>query len=382
MKLINIVMGLGFGDEGKGRVVDGLSDSNTLVIRFNGGPQAGHTVYKDNKPHIFSSFGSGTLKGAATYWSSYCPFNPIFYMNELDALKEERGIITSIFISSECPLITVYDIAYNRALENTRGHRHGSCGHGVGATIERHQQAVKVFVRDLQYPRLLPFKLNTVREYYDRKIGYSNQLRKEYSANLALINTVELDPTQHLNIVNESEFLSSVQDKSIVFEGAQGILLDQDYGFFPHVTRSYATSKNALELVEKYNLGEPIIDYVTRSYLTRHGNGPIFTDPFEFNSASETNKANQWQEEFRTGILQYDLLKYALDCDRNYSNGLTSNLIVTHMDQPDGSNLVPVMKDKILHNYTPRELATELGIGLAFTSSSPHSGVGFKYISK
>lgn len=115
-----------------------------------------------------------------------------------------------------------------------------------------------------------------------------------------------------------------------IFEGAQGILLDRDFGVFPNVTRSNTTSKNALKL---YPFKE--IYYVTRSYLTRHGNGFLPDEkPLKLiNNKKETNTGNRYQGKFRTAELNTDLLNYALQCDSHFAKGGKKNLVVTCMDQ-------------------------------------------------
>jgi adenylosuccinate synthase len=123
----------------------------------------------------------------------------------------------------------------------------------------------------------------------------------------------------------------------VIFEGAQGIMLDQDLGFFPHVTRSNTTTENAHVLAEEMNLEKySDVFYVTRSYQTRHGIGPMSNEhrPITLiNNEGETNVSANWQGTFRTGMLDVDLLKYAIQMDRHmYPMGMP-NLVVTCVDQ-------------------------------------------------
>ena len=141
-----VVLGLGFGDEGKGLVTDYLcpQHDDTLVVRFSGGHQSGHTVVsKDGKKHTFAQFGSGTLRGVPTFWSKECTIHPAGMIKEYEALKK-LGVDPVIFIDPLAPLTTFYDVFYNKALEISRKKAHGSCGVGFGATIERHESPVKV----------------------------------------------------------------------------------------------------------------------------------------------------------------------------------------------------------------------------------------------
>ena len=109
-------------------------------------------------------------------------------------------------------------------------------------------------------------------------------------------------------------------------------MLDMDFGFFPHVTRSNTTTKNAIAI---YPAQE--VYYVTRSYSTRHGNGPLPNEQIlELkNNEAETNKSHKYQGEFRTAPLSPELINYALDCDNNYSSKLKKNLVITCVDQYD-----------------------------------------------
>jgi adenylosuccinate synthase len=125
--------------------------------------------------------------------------------------------------------------------------------------------------------------------------------------------------------------------KDFIFEGSQGILLDQHFGFFPHVTRSNTTSQNAIEMIKNSALKEEEISthYVSRCYLTRHGNGPFpENNPVELmNTANESNIENDWQGIFRTSKLDFSLIKHAINCDGIYNSKSKKSLIFTCLDQ-------------------------------------------------
>ena len=134
-----------------------------------------------------------------------------------------------------------------------------------------------------------------------------------------------------------------IEYETVIFEGSQGILLDMDFGFFPNVTRTHTTSKNAFELIDKYYLSDDKDDriqtyYVTRAYQTRHGAGYMTNQRIPRNikdNPLETNVNNEWQSKFRTSVLDLDLINYALDCDSNFNHGI-KNLVVTCLDQIEG----------------------------------------------
>ncbi len=374
MKKAFVIVGLGFGDEGKGLATDFLclQHPNPLVIRHNGGQQAGHTVVtSDGKRHVFSNFGAGTLRGVPTYWSVFCTFLPGSFLKEYAALQS-LGVQPRVFIDKLCAVTTHYDVLYNQALETTRGNsRHGSCGLGFGATVERHELSpVKLFAQDLCFPEFGLLKLKAIREYYRQKLqnlpGFDFHSFDHDAADQHFLKTVEQLLT--LNKQNALEFVAAAQIfaknnswQTFVFEGAQGVLLDMDFGFFPHVTRSNTCAKNALILVKEHlqnQLASTEIFYITRAYQTRHGQGPMTHEnaPLSLiHNENETNQYNEHQGSFRVSPLDVDLLNYALQCDDNYSYGLTKNLLITCVDQLD-SQRVPYFKDNLLRTTDYRQL--------------------------
>jgi adenylosuccinate synthase len=355
-----IVLGLGFGDEGKGRTVDYLfsleSKYDSICVRFSGGHQVGHTVMiKDRKydKHVHSNYGSGTLRGVPTYYSEYCTFYPNTMYEEERLLIKNTDVLPTLYFHPHVMLTTPYDVAYNRALEICRGrHRHGSVGLGFGATIERNTESgYKLYAIDTQNPTIYRLKVEAIKKYYSEKIekfdfGFQDTYQKELSfiedRFFELINFLPftIKPYWYLN-----------HYPNIVFEGSQGILLDKDHGVFPNVTYSNTTSKNAFEILKKLDTEPPDIYYVTRCYQTRHGNGWL-NDSEEIkliNNEHETCGENPHQGKLRTAELDYVLLNHALRIDDVYSNSIfnwwdgsdrkpwgSKTIVVTCMDQrPD-----------------------------------------------
>ena len=346
MKKSYIVIGLGFGDEGKGLTTDYLclNHPDALVVRFSGGHQAGHTVaLPDGQRHVFSSFGSGTLRGNSSYWSSYCTLYPSALLSEYVALQT-LGKIPRLFVDARTMITTPYDLAYNKAVEMIN--KHGSCGAGVGPTIERNELFVpyKFYAQDMLYPQVAKHRLEVIHTYYQEKAKKDGRvgLLDNYLS-LATKNSIDLffedieDTLKIVDIVTEPEIFSRFD--AFIFEGSQGILLDQNYGFFPHVTRTNTTSQNAMELITKHHLGLPEVYYITRAYLTRHGNGPMANEGQKLELANiekETNVLNDWQGNFRRSILDLDMINYALQCDANYTASCPKHLVVTCLDQLTG----------------------------------------------
>ncbi len=332
-----IVLGMGFGDEGKGLTTSFLCSlyPRPIVVRFNGGHQAGHTVVKDGKPHVFSNFGSGSLDGVPSVWSHYCTFYPTAFYNELQVLHSPK-----IYIHALCPVTTPYDVVFNQQDKTTI--KDGTCGVGFGATLKRHELYYKLYAQDLFYEPILREKLKNISEYYN----LPNIDVEDFIAIVSKIKT-------KIELINDYGIL---KNKDVIFEGAQGILLDQDFGFFPNVTRSNTSSKNALNIFPSKE-----IYYVTRSYQTRHGNGFMTNEGKRLelkNVEKETNITNPHQGKFRRSLLDIDLLNYSLKCDSNFSKNLEKNLIITCVDQSGES--IKVTKGGITLSININDLAGAL----------------------
>lgn len=329
-----IVVGLGFGDEGKGITTDFLAkNSNGIVIRFSGGQQAGHTVVADHKRHIFASYGAGALRGLPTYISEYCCFYPPNMEREYEVLKGKGR--TTLTIHPLAKLTTPYDVAFNRVRERCLGH--GSCGIGIAATMKRNEGPYKLHAVDTLNPMVLDQKLHAIGEYYER-LSYEYRIKRQELNNLYL-DTIEIEMKYFYDAINANLFQVGSygylkQFETLIFEGSQGILLDMDHGTFPNVTYANTSSKNAIAICNLLKISDIEIFYVTRSYLTRHGSGWMPNSPVDIiNNGDETNVENEWQGKFRTSDLDYNLLTYAIAADYAYSYDYDHNLVVTCMDQ-------------------------------------------------
>lgn len=316
------VIGLGFGDEGKGHVVSYLSSQadkgKTVVARYCGGHQAGHTVnITDNTQHVFSNFGSGSHYGLPTYWMKQCTVSPMGLFNEYQVLLE-KNIKPVLFIDKHCPITTPYDKAHNRNSSVIKSN--GTCGVGFGATIQRENDYFKLHYIDLFFPDIMKFKLKKIHDYYYSKWGV------ELVKNNQLLEFVShCEKVTELFPYSDESFL---YEKDIIFEGAQGLLLDKDIGFFPHVTYSNTGSRNIKQYCPDYYL-------VTRAYQTRHGNGPMANKYLNHKiwvNPKETNETNQYQGEFKRTILDIDYLEYAIEADNIDRRKQNITLCITCVD--------------------------------------------------
>lgn len=194
-------------------------------------------------------------------------------------------------------------------------------------------------MRDLLYPKIRDEKLRLIiNNYYGLNFNPANANQNKTTRKLYVDFLKACDElVERYEIVND---FTGLLDHELIFEGSQGIMLDADYGFFPHVTRSNTTSKNAVELIKKYGLSERNIQtyYVTRAYQTRHGNGHMTNEGLDTSYIKENPKETNvmgYQGAFRKSVLDLDMLKYAVECDRYYNpdNFSTKKMVITCLDQ-------------------------------------------------
>lgn len=371
MHRIKIVLGTGFGDEGKGITTDFISTDNSVVVRFSGGHQAGHNVRNEEEIHTFANFGAGTFKGAKTYWSKYCTLHPSGVVAEHEALcklKAMKNHNLFLNVDSECPVTTHYDILYNRYLEKSRN-PHGSCGVGYGQTLQRQEDWFKLHVRDLQYPFIWKERLKLIKEYYLNKF---NSLPEPLLKEFKLIDLKKAD--EHFeqtvesflkisHIWEEKQFFDKekIDNKLFIFEGSQGILLDKDYGLFPHVTRSNTTSKNAIEIIGRNFKKKQHLEvyYVTRCYHSRHGQGPMPNEKLPMHTLnfdnelfiqSEVNSNDSHQGEFKIAPIDPSLVAYSINCDKQFlPKKALKHLVITCLDQIKGTHNQSEAVDTIMN---------------------------------
>lgn len=353
MKKAIITVGLGFGDESKGAWVDALcvKENVDLVVRYSGGSQCGHNVEiprdekNGGKRHTFSQMGAGSFCGVRTYLAPQVIVNPPALEREIMSLHKEFSLSLShdlwghVYVDERCLVSTVYHQMLNQAKEAARhpspndSRRHGSCGHGIGETRRYWLQYGNdaVFAKDLKDHRVLNAKLGLMQQRLQAqadKIG-SLDLRVESVRK----NTVKLwDIGKMLKIIGH------IPDFQLaVFEGAQGVLLDEWCGFFPHVTHSTVTTQHAMELCRESGVEQVCTLGLTRTYTTRHGAGPFPTYSRRLTSEIPPdlgNPTNPWQGDFRCGYLDLPMVRYAVDCCEKF--GPVDGLLVSHLDQtPD-----------------------------------------------
>lgn len=336
-----IVADIGYGDGGKGSVVDFLSGSERAhtVVRYNGGNQAGHNVVTPHgRQHVFSQFGSGSfVPYCETHLSRFVTIHPLAMLYEADHLARmgETEMLRRTTISENALVVTPFHVAANRLRELARGNdRHGSCGMGIGETKADALAKPDLAIHAVDYlnPPVLRAKLRRLQEYKRAQLadvmtacrGIPEAAQEIWLLENVNVADTELQLTERFSaearIVSDA-FLREVLRRpgTVVFEGAQGVLLDEWRGFHPYTTWSSCGFTNALTLLREHEFdGDVTRVGVTRAYATRHGPGPFVTFDRRLTALlpDSHNKMGEWQREFRVGWFDAVALRYALAaCD-------------------------------------------------------------------
>lgn len=349
---VKAVIGANYGDEGKGLMTDYFvrKAKKPLVVRFNGGAQAGHTVNDGKMRHVCSHFGSGILTGAPTFLAKEYVINPYLFCKELEELQDKNVVIPPVYIDPGARVTTFYDTMINRLLETSRASdRHGSVGVGFGETIEQSERypnalRMKDLLRGESFliPRLVDIEKNWFNSRMN-ELGLENNL-STHTLNNFRLNFIKWTKT-FLSNVRMGTFQTSIDNinpSDLIFEGAQGLLLNQNGEDFPHVTRSNTGLENVHELLKDFQFEDSEAIYVSRSYMTRHGSGPLvfeFKNPGEmgYKVFDETNKHGSFQGTLRFAPLDIDQLftRTNIDFDDYGSLFDKRTVAVTCVDQLD-----------------------------------------------
>lgn len=345
-----VIADLPYGDSGKGTTVDFLTrlTGAHTVVRHNGGAQAGHNVTTPNgKHHTFAQFGSGTLvSNTKTFLSQYMMVHPPAMINEAEHLKNLgiANIYERVSIDRKALVISPFQQATNRLKEIHKGaNRHGSCGMGIGETMSDFLTYPDLVLHagDLEDKLTTKRKLTWMRDHkWQQIVEMLPNLSKVPEAQKEIqlfLNTQYIEDFTDLywnfsnivNVVDEKYFNTLLQQPgTIIFESAQGVLLDQLYGFYPYNSWSNLTNENADEMLSDYD-GDITKLGIIRGYLTRHGAGPFVTEDAELSKTIPDvyNRYSTWQQDFRVGYLDLLALKYA-----HKAVGNLDGLVVTNLD--------------------------------------------------
>ncbi len=325
-----IVADLAFGDSGKGSMVDYLARlyDAELVVRYGGGPQcAHHVVLKDGTWHAFSQFGSGTFSNARTFLSRHVLIEPLSLAKEAAVLegKGVRNPLALMVIDPRCVIITAWHRLANRIREAARGSsRHGSVGLGVGETRQDQLNG--------HYMSAGGNSIRALDSIRDRKI---EQMRPFKEAAPELFSAMEtVTPEDQFELYRDifkavpmrAWSANETYHNNVVYEGHQGVLLDETVGFAPYNTWTDCTMSHATDLIDEAGGCNTLKVGILRTYFTRHGSGPFPTES-DFLPMEVHNGIHPYMGPFRAGHFDAVLARYALkhcpvDC-----------LAITHMDR-------------------------------------------------
>ncbi|MCO4322178.1 adenylosuccinate synthase [Aliidiomarina quisquiliarum] len=277
-----VILGTQWGDEGKGKIVDLLTDQATYVVRYQGGHNAGHTLVIDGEKTVLHLVPSGILRDNVTcIIGNGVVLSPEALMKEV-VMLESRGIPVRerLLISEACPLILPYHIAVDQAREVALGERAiGTTGRGIGPAYEDKVARRAIRLGDLFHPERLEEKLREVMAYHNFILREYHQ-QDEISVDEVLAHCLEYAAIFQPMITDVPGLLDEARlaGKPIMFEGAQGTLLDIDHGTYPFVTSSNTTAGG---VATGAGFGPRYLDYVlgiVKAYTTRVGSGPFPTE--------------------------------------------------------------------------------------------------------
>ncbi|GAB3039344.1 adenylosuccinate synthase [Oleiagrimonas citrea] len=339
-----VILGAQWGDEGKGKIVDLLTERVGAVARFQGGHNAGHTLVIDGKKTVLHLIPSGILReGVTCLIGNGVVLSPAALKNEIAELESNGVEVRSrLKISPATPLIMPYHIALDQAREKAAGGKAiGTTGRGIGPAYEDKVARRSIRVADLMYPHELPEKIKTAVEYY----------------NFVLTQWLKAEPVDEKEVLDAAlswgEYIRPMVDDvatvlhdvraeggNILYEGAQGALLDIDHGTYPYVTSSNTTVGGALAGT---GVGACDIDYVLgicKAYATRVGSGPFPTELHDEIGAYIAKAGNEFGASTgrprRCGWIDLVALQRAVQI--NAINGLA----ITKLDVLDGLETIKV----------------------------------------
>src|SRR5687767_453187 len=331
-----VVIGTQWGDEGKGKIVDWLTDRAQGVVRFQGGHNAGHTLVIGDKKTVLHLIPSGILRSSVDcYIGNGVVLSPEALLAEMDELEQAgvRNVVARLIISEACPLILPYHVALDRAREAAK--KIGTTGRGIGPAYEDKVARRALRLQDLLHPERFAKKLEELLEFHNfvlEKFYRSERIdfRKTLDETLAL--APRLAPL--VADVPRALYHANKAGKNLLFEGAQGALLDIDNGTYPYVTSSNCVAGAASAGAGNGPMHLPYVLGITKAYSTRLGEGPF---PTELSDDVGERLRQRGQEvgattgrPRRTGWFDAAALKRSIQL-----NGV-SGLCITKLDVLDG----------------------------------------------
>ncbi len=329
--MIDLLLGLQWGDEGKGKIVDVLTKNYDIIARFQGGPNAGHTLIFDGNKHVLHTIPSGIFhKRAINVVGNGVVIDPVIFKNELDNLdKYNIDFKTKLLISRKAHIILPTHRLLDAASEKMKGKlKIGSTLKGIGPTYMDKTGRNGLRIGDLEmsdwkdrYKALTKKHLNMIK-FYDVDLDFDlEKLEEEFSS--------AVEALKELTFIDSEEYINKAlsEGKSILAEGAQGSLLDIDFGTYPFVTSSNTTAAGACTGlgVAPNKIGK--VFGIFKAYTTRVGSGPFPTELFDEDGATMAKVGHEFGATTgrprRCGWLDLIALKYAVQV-----NGVTQLMMM------------------------------------------------------
>jgi len=311
-----IVVGTQWGDEGKGKIVDFLSQDMDVVVRFNGGANAGHTVFYNGKEVRFHQIPSGVLNGNVCILGNGMAIDPVELKSELENLVS-IGINPFIFISDRANVI----LPYHKEIDRAKGHGIGTTGRGIGPAYEDKMERTNLRICDITHPNARDFISKVIDAKRDYLIFEGITTPEDFELyKTKIVASYTACGKQIAQFVKNTSFLVNkfLKDgKKVLFEGAQGVLLDIDFGTYPFVTSSNTVAQGAFTGTGvSFSLIDRIIG-VTKVYTTRVGEGPFPTEIKGTDAEILRKKGNEYGATTgrprRVGYLDLFSLKFAVE---------------------------------------------------------------------
>ena len=338
---VDVLLGLQWGDEGKGKIVDVLTPNYQMVARFQGGPNAGHTLEFENQKYVLRSIPSGIFQaGKINLIGNGVVIDPALFKAEVEALEASgHNLNERLYISKKAHLILPTHRLLDEAYESAKGNNKiGTTGKGIGPTYTDKISRNGLRVGDVLYNFQEKYnaaveKHKLILAQYDFEYDLES-IEEEWFAGLEKLKTFKLVDSEHLvnNKIKEG--------RSVLAEGAQGSLLDIDFGTYPFVTSSNTVSAGACTGlgISPHNIGE--VFGIFKAYCTRVGSGPFPTELFDADADEMRNKGNEYGSVTgrprRCGWVDLVALKYTI-----MINGVTQ-LIMMKSDVLDAFDTIKV----------------------------------------
>ena len=352
------IVGTQWGDEGKGKIVDWLSSKADLIVRYQGGNNAGHTIKVDDKVYKLNLLPSGIINNKKCAIGNGVVLDPWALINEIENLKKQGINVTNknLFIADNICLILPIHKLLDEINENLRGQNElGTTKKGIGPAYEDKVGRRAIRICDLKDPIYLKQKLDSLSKFHSEKITkYMDKIPQNYYQDLlSMADYLDTFTVPLWKMINEF----GENDKTIVFEGAQGSMLDIDFGTYPYVTSSNTISGQIYSGTGFSNKNNHKILGITKAYTTRVGSGPFPTELIDNVGEHLGEKGQEYgtvtKRKRRCGWFDSVLLKQSISL-----NGIT-DIVLTKLDVLDELKEIKIcigyIIDEKQYDYLPSE---------------------------